>query len=95
MDLKRITGDKRLAISTDKTSNKYFISKEKYSKLLVDSITSEYRTAENDTIKDVITSEKEVAAKVDLSDRMEVPAKVEARITIKDTKPNFKTDTKC
>merc|ERR1712240_18251 len=71
------------------------ISLEKYRKLLIENITSEYKLASEDTTRGVIESEVKVSKSLGLDDRMEVPSKTNARITIKDTKPYFRTDTKC
>ena len=86
---------KNNVIEADKTTNLYQISVGKYSKLIHDNVTSEYKIADANVSSEVLESEKKVASQVDLGDRMEIPSKVNARITIKDTKANFRTDTKC
>ena len=95
MDMKKVTSNSKLAVEADKSNNLYFISKERYSHLLTNCITSEYKRALDSDYHDIIQSEKCVADRLELADRMERPTQSNARITIKDHKPNFRTDTKC
>ena len=94
-DIAKISSSAKMTIQADKSNNLYFISAEKYAKLLRDSITSEYKIAEEELFEEIIASEKEVSASIGLGNRMERPTVNNARITIKDHKNNFRTNTKC
>ena len=94
-DSEKIVKNEKLAVKADKSQNIYMLSREKYSKLLRENITADYKLADEDIFKEVLESEKLVAKEIDLEDRMEVPPLLNARITIKDHKNNFRTETKC
>ena len=68
---------------------------DEYNTLLNNNITKDYKNAHHATIASVRKGEEEIAVKLQLQDRMEVTAKKEAFITLKDHKPNFRNRPSC
>ena len=94
-DLKDIQNEKKVIVAADKSRNFYKMEKVKYSELLGNSITKDYKIAEEETIKDIEKNDKQVAASLEVEERMFRTSKRDAFITIKDHKPNFVNNTKC
>ena len=88
-DLKTINCEKRLLVKADKTTNYYKLETNTYRQTLTDNITKNYKKTSETTITDIQTTDKELAEKLDLDDRIEQTAHKNAFITIKDHKPNF------
>ena len=79
----------------DKTRNIYKVSKDKYSKLLKDNITKDYRLVEQNTVDDINREAKQIAAELGLADRIEAHSEKPAFITLKDHKHDFQNDPTC
>ena len=89
LDLKTINSENRLLVKADKTTNYYKVNPTTYKQTLTNNITKNYKKTTNQTITDIQTTDKHLAAKLKLDDRMEQTAPKNAFITIKDHKPNF------
>ena len=94
-DTKEIKSDNMVLVAGDKTSNFYKLEAKKYEELLDKNITSEYKKTDREVVKTVDTEDKELAAKLDIDDRVHRTREKEAFITIKDHKENFRNNTKC
>ena len=94
-DIKEIRNDTRLIIEADKSSTYYKMDKQAYSNLLHTNVTKDYKKADNQAKKLLIAKDLEIANKLDLADRIEVPADRCARVTIKDHKDNFPNTVSC
>ena len=94
-DVKKINNSSNIFLIADKTRNIYEVSVDTYNKLLSDNVTSNYKKSSADCIAEVNNEAREIAAKLDIDDRVECIAEENAFITIKDHKPNFQNNTKC
>ncbi|KAJ8027867.1 hypothetical protein HOLleu_29941 [Holothuria leucospilota] len=94
-DSTSIKNSDKLVIPADKTTNFYNLSLDLYNKLLVDNITATYKATDNNVVNEINRDAKCLATKLDLADRIDIPAKKEAYITLKDHKPNFVAKPKC
>ena len=66
-----------------------------YKKLLNQNITSNYKKADQDTAYQINKQGKSLTSKLKIDNRVEIPAKKECYITVKDHKPGFPHDIKC
>ncbi|GFR62873.1 hypothetical protein ElyMa_005469300 [Elysia marginata] len=94
-DIKSINNEKRLFIPADKTNNFYKIKPQDYEKLLSKSIQQEYSKSDTRTTDEITRIDKHIASTLSLADRINVTAKREAFITLKDHKENFKNKPTC
>ena len=96
-DIKSLTSSDNIVVKADKTRNMYALTKDQYSKLLRDNITKTYRIADDGMYQDINTDAKQLAQSMEppLDERMEVMAKSEAFITLKDHKERFTNDLPC
>eukprot|EP00117_Sycon_ciliatum_P010892 scpid56109/ scgid2016/ len=96
-DIKSLTSSDNIVVKADKTRNMYALTKDQYSKLLRDNITKTYRIADDGMYRDINTDAKQLAQSMEppLDERMEVMAKSEAFITLKDHKERFTNDLPC
>jgi hypothetical protein len=69
-DIKTIASEKKMIIAADKTNHFYKVSKEQHDELLERQVNKEYKKADNTTIKDINKNDKEIASKLELSDRI-------------------------
>ena len=76
----------------DKTTNYYTMSKEVYNKHLDENIQKAYKKCPPAAAKNLIKQEKDIARKLDIDDRMDVPAESEAYVQLKDHKPNYRNN---
>ena len=94
-DIQKITESTKVLVLADKTTNIYELEPDHYKKLLRDNITTTYKKAP-EKLENAINSEaKHIAQKLQISDRVELIAKNEAFITIKDHKDNFQSNPTC
>ena len=84
-----------LLVKADKTTNYYKMEKKEYDKLMGKSIQKTYRKTTEQKIKTINSEARDVATKLHLEDRIEVMARREAFITLKDHKPNFESTLPC
>ena len=95
-DIKHIKNDSsKLLIPADKTTNFYKLEPQKYNELLEQSITKSYKKAHNDTAQKIQQEDKKITVKLGIDDRVDIMAKKEAFITLKDHKPNFANKPTC
>ena len=94
-DLKAVTEDKRVTVKADKTTNYYKLQCSKYNDLLHSNITTTYKKCNGTELSNIKQSEKQIADKLDLSDRIEQLAPKQSYITLKDHKENFRNNPKC
>ena len=84
-----------MLIPTDKTRNLYLLEKDQYDKLLRENITKHYKPANEHLYDDINTEAKTIAENLKIKDQMEIMAKKEAFITLKDHKENFESTLPC
>ena len=91
-NIKDITSSRKTLTPTDKTSNLYKITKEKYKQLLHNSITKIYKKSNSNIIKIINDQCKKIANKKNIHGRIKVKGKEECLITLKDHKLNFENN---
>ena len=69
--------------------------KDRYEKLVTENITRHYKTVGEDTYGEINTEAQDIASKHRIADRMDVMAKREAFLTLKDHKENFEEKLPC
>ena len=84
-----------MLIAADKTTNFYKLEPSEYNDLLEQNITKSYKKAHPNTIRDIHTENKKIAAKLGIDDRVDTTANKDAFITLKDHKPNFANKPTC
>jgi hypothetical protein len=94
-DIRDIKKSDQLLIPADKTTNFYKVNPKQYNELLHTNITKDYKKAPASLEQDINTGDKDIASNLKLADRINIMAKKEAFITLKDHKPNFKNNPKC
>ena len=94
-DAERIRKFANMFVKADKTRNLYEMKPEQHSKLFRDNITKHYKLAPGRAYKDINRGAQKIAKRLKLDDRMEVLAKSEAFITLKDHKDNFADSLPC
>ena len=82
-------------IFADKSSNIYKAALREYKKLLKDNITKSYKKSTDRLEKAINMEAKNIAKKIQLSDRIECLPKTPAFITLKDHKDNFQSSLHC
>ena len=85
----------KLLIPADKTTNFYKMGTSTYNDLLQKNITKAYKKVTPNTTNPIEVEAKSIAKKLDLEDRVNITAKREAFITLKDHKPNFVNNPTC
>ena len=88
-DLKGIRSSKKTLTEADKTSNMYRLSKEEYSNLLQNSITSKYKKTDKNTAININKEGIKHAKEASIIDRIEINGTGNSFITLKDHKENF------
>ena len=94
-DILDIDSSPNVLIFADKTSNIYNATPEEYNNLLKDNIKKSYKKSLNCLEKAVNMKTKNMAKKIQLSDRIERLAKAPAFITLKDHKDNCQSSLPC
>ena len=94
-DILKISKSKDLFVPADKTTNLYAMPPDDYKKLLAENVTKTYKKAEPGAKRAIDREARDIAADLQLSDRIEQMAPNPAFVTIKDHKENFQNDTKC
>ena len=89
-----ISSTEKTVKQADKTSNMYRLEKGEYEKLLHDSITTTYKKASSKLESKINTAGKKFAKDAKILDKMEINAKNDCFITIKDHKENFPNNPK-
>lgn len=94
-DMKKIHDSDKILVQADKSRNIYKMDNAEYSKLLAENITQKYKIADDKVVDAIDKEANEIAAMLNLSDRIDRVAKKEAFITLKDHKENFQSRPKC
>ena len=94
-DIKTLTNTEDIIVKADKTKNLYSVSKPQYEKLLRDNVTATYKQAPDNTYTEINNEAKQLAEKLNTSDRVDIMAQSDAFITLKDHKDRFKNDLPC
>ena len=84
-----------LRVPADKTSNCYKMDTASYNDLLQKNMTKTYKKVTHGTTNPIELEAKAIAKKMHLDDRINITAKREAFITLKDHKPNFANNPTC
>ena len=88
-DLKDIRSSKKTFTAADKTSNMYNLSKEEYSNLLQNAITSKYKKTDKHTATNINKEGIKHAKEATIIDRIEINGTSNSFITLKDHNENF------
>ena len=88
-DLKGIRSSKKNLTAADKTSDMYRLSKDQYSNLLQNAITSKYKKTDKRTATNINKEGIKHAREVNVIDRIEINGTGSSFITLKDHKENF------
>ena len=67
------------------------MSPQEYSKLVTDNITTKYKGAKEEVIKDIDNESSSIAQRLDIADRVDPNVRKPAFITLKDHKEDFNT----
>ena len=94
-DTECIKNETKLLIAADKTTNFYKLEPSTYNDLLEQNITKSYKKALPHTTRAIHTENKNIAAKLNIDDRVDTTANKDAFITLKDHKPNFANKPSC
>ena len=94
-DLKKVNSSENILIFADKTKNIYETTCETYNKLMTENITKTYKLGNDSLTEDINAELKNIANKVSIADRVDMMAKKNAFITLKDHKDNFDSHPKC
>ena len=84
-----------LLVSADKTTNFYRMSEASYNDLLHKNITKTYKKVSPTVASSIENKTKTLVEKLHLADRINITAKRDAFITLKDHKPNFANNPTC
>ena len=71
------------------------MEKANYQNLLHKNITKDYKKADDEVVSNITKKDKDIAAKLDIEDRLYCTQKREAFITLKDHKQQFFNNPKC
>ena len=94
-DIKNIKNDGKVYVAADKTSNFYKMDPERYTELLGNNITKEYKKVGEKVVDKINSDDKKLAKKLELDDRIYSMSKRQSYITLKDHKESFPNNVKC
>ena len=94
-DISKIKTASEIFVPADKTRNLYGMGAKQYEKLLKENITKHYKLAPDGACDDINLEAKEIAQSLGIEDRIDVFAKREAFLTLKDHKENFANNLPC
>ena len=94
-DIAQIKNSDRVIVSADKTRNFYKMDALDYQKILRENVTKSYKLAKEQQLNNINQETKRMATESNIADRIEVMAKQEAYITLKDHKDNFVNNPTC
>ena len=92
-DIKNIKSSKKMFISADKTQNFYEIKKEGHEKILW-KCDKTYKNANPSLPEKINIEAKKIAKEFNLDEKLNIMAKQQCFVTIKDHKPDFRTNPK-
>ena len=82
-------------VPADETRNLYRLKKVQYEKLLRENITRHYRSPDQDAYDNINAEVQVIASKLCIADRIDMMAKREASITLKDHNDSFENSLSC
>ena len=94
-DKKNINECDDIILQADKTSNLYKMSPDQYKKLLLETITTEYKKTDENKVSKTNEEAARITDKLDISDRVDAMTRAKAYITVKDHKPRFPDKIDC
>ena len=94
-DIAKISKEKRVYVSADKTSNLYLVKPNRYRELLQKSVHKEYKKSCDDNVLSDEKADLKMAKKLNIADRVHRTAKRDSFVTVKDTKPGFRSNPQC
>ena len=94
-DLKEIQEDQNVYVKADKTTNYYKTKPEDYQNLLDKNVTKSYKKASINEPDNITHTDKDIATKLNLDDRIETTARNAPFITLKDHKDDFTNKPQC
>ena len=94
-DIKSIKRSDKILVPAGKTRNFYKVEKSQYEKLLRENITKSYKQTSEITYDDINVEARAIAHDLGIGDRMDVLAKKQAFITLKDHKNHFRDNPTC
>ena len=94
-DIKDMENEEKMIIAADKTNNFYKLEAEEYDQLLQKNVMKDYKKIDEKAFDDNTKKERDIAAKLELDDRIYQTSKKQAFISLKDHKPNFHNKPTC
>ena len=82
-------------ISADETQNFYKIKKEDHEKILYENVTKTYKKANTSLPKRINIEAKKIAKEFNMDEKLNIMEKQQCLVTIKDHKPDCRTNPKC
>ena len=82
-------------ISADETQNFYEIKKEDHEKILYENVTKTYKKANTSLPKRINIEAKKIAKEFNMDEKLNIMVKQQCFVTIKDHKPDCRTNPKC
>ena len=93
-DTKNIESSKKMFILADKTQNFYEIKKEDHEKILYENVTKTFKKTNPSLPKKINIEAKKIAKEFNLDEKLNIMTKQQCSVTIKDHKPDFRTNPK-
>ena len=94
-DAEYIRGSSDIFVPADKTKNIYRMGGAQYERLLQENVTKHYKVAQENAYNNINKEARTIASGLDIADRMDIMAKRESFITLKDHKDNFENSLPC
>ena len=94
-DSRTIRSSQKMFVPADKSTNLYEMDKQNYEKLLQSSVTKSYKKCRTNVKESIDSEARDIAASLDISDRVEQMSENDAFITLKDHKDNFLNNPTC
>ena len=94
-DIRNIDGEEKMIVAADKTNNFYELNNKDYDDLLQENIIKDYKKKDDEAFDADTKKERDIAAKLELEDRIYQTSKKQAFISLKDHKPNFVNKPTC
>ena len=94
-NMRKFDRSNNLFIAADKTSNYYEVSKDDHDRMLLKSVTNDYKKCDKKVVVNVNKGDKQIAESLELEDRVYAFAERVAFVTIKYHNENYQHNTKC
>ena len=94
-DILKISKEKRMYVSADKTSNLYLVGPDRYKELLAKNVHKDYKKSTESTVLNDEKADLKMARKLEIDDRVHRTAKRDSFVTLKDHKPGFRSNPQC